>query len=46
MLTAMLATEVIVTERRDQVKELQRVLEITVLSFSLRIGPSTNFYLG
>ena len=24
----------------------QRDLEITVLSFSLRIGPSTNFYLG
>ena len=46
MFTAMIVTEVIVTGRRDQVKELQKALEITVLSFSLRIGPSTNFYLG
>ena len=43
MLTVTVATEMIVTgmkatERRD--------LEITVLSFFLRIGPSTNFYLG
>ena len=43
MLTGTVATEMIMTgmkatERRD--------LEITVLSFSLRIGPSTNFYLG
>ena len=45
-MTAMIATEVIVTGMRDQVKEIQRVLEITVLSFSLRIRPSTNFYLG
>ena len=45
-MTTIIATEVIVTGMRDQVKELQRVLEITVLSFSLRIGPSTNFYLG
>ena len=43
MLTAMIATEMIVTEMR--VTE-RRDLEITVLSFSLRIGPSTNFYLG
>ena len=27
-------------------ERFQRDLEITVLSFSLRIGPSTNFYLG
>ena len=46
MLTAMIVMEVIVTRRRDQVKELQRVLEITILSFSLRIRSSTNFYLG
>ena len=43
MLTAMIATEMIVTEMR--VTE-RRDMEITVLSFSLRIGPSTNFYLG
>ena len=45
-MTAMIATEIIVTEIRDPVRGFQKDLEITVLSFSLRIGPSTNFYLG
>ena len=44
--TGMIVTEMIVTEMRDLVEGPQRVQEITVLSFSLRIGPSTNFYLG
>ena len=44
MLTAMIATGIIVTEMRGPVRGFQRDLEITVLSFSLRIRPSTNFY--
>ena len=46
MLTAMIATGIIVTKIKDPVRGFQRDLEIIVLSFSLRIGPSTNFYLG
>ena len=33
------------TVTRNLVKGPQEVPEITVLLFSLRIGPSTNFYL-
>ena len=43
MLTAKAATEMIVTGTKATER---RNLEITVLSFFLRIGPSTNFCLG
>ena len=39
-------TERRATGMRDPVKKLQRVPKITVPSFFLRIGPSTNFCLG
>ena len=43
MLMAMVATEIIVTGMKAMER---RNLEITVLSFFLRIGPSTNVCLG
>ena len=46
MLMEMIVTEMTMTEMRDPVEGPQKVQEITVLLFSLRIGPSTNFYLG
>ena len=48
MLTAMVATEIIVTGMKATKMKVteRRNLEITIHSFFLRIGPSTNFFLG
>ena len=48
MLTGMtsMLTGMIVTVMRNPVEGARSVQGITVLLFFLRIGPSTNFYLG
>ena len=43
--TMLMLTGMMVTVMRNPVKGPQRVQGITVLSFFLRIGPSTSFYL-
>ena len=46
MLMEMIVMEMTMTEIRDPAEGPQRVPGITVISFSLRIGLLTNFYLG
>ena len=44
--TMLMVMRMMMTVTRNPVKKLQKVPEITVPSFFLRIGPSTNFSLG